>query len=186
MKLSTSQIDKLKPIIDLIDAELEKDQEERLPIILRTTQVRTLKNSLAEYKSNYKRAEWNGRFEMWQRKDHLEINFNVKQVKLQYSIERGVNTPAPDDDKYDIVRPSSTVSTAGQGPVKELNDRQITELLLVDNIDEGFFWIPALSDETKTFLSNMKTADPSALINLLMKRSYKISIPNPSVLRIFK
>jgi len=185
MKLSTAQIDKLKPIIDAIEDELQKDQDDRQPLLIKTTQVRTLKNSLAEYKSNFKRAEWNGRFEMWQRKDHLEINFNVKKVKLQFTIERGVNVP-DDPDKYDIVRPAETVSTAGQGPVQELNDRQITERLLVENIDEGFFWIPALSDETRHFLSNMKTADPSALINLLMKRSYKISIPNPSVLRIFR
>ena len=189
MKITSAAIEQLAPIIEQIDHELAKDQEDRVSFQLYSNRVPSLKTSLATYKSLFKRDEWNGKFWMHKKtnketkEQYLEIDFTPKS-RMNFTM-KPVEVPKDTDAAFHIVTPNDAPNP-GDGPAFEMNDRQISQMLLLENPKSAQFLISALSDETKAFLADMKNADPTGLINLIQRNGYKISVVMDTRLRIYK
>jgi hypothetical protein len=189
MNISSATIDQLRLIIDQIDSELAKDQEDRVSFQIYSNRVPSLKSNLATYKSLFRAAEWNGKFWMIKKKTKegetfLDIQFSPS-ARMNFTIKQ---TEKPDEDNtelYNIVADASGPNP-GDGPAHEMNDRQISQMLLLDAPQSAQFLISCLSPETQTFLQDMKSAEASALINLIQRSGYKISVVMNTRLRIFK
>lgn len=186
MKISTATISKLTPIIDQIDAELAKEQEDRVDFQVYTDNTNSLKNALVHYKSLFRRTEWNGKF--WIVKssnkktgeDFLDFRFSAKPTtKFSFEIKK-------EEDKDDLaftIRSNEPVPA--DGPVRELSDNQITSLILMESPNSAVFDRKYLSAETNAWLDDPKNADTSALINVCERRGYKVTTVLGSRMRIY-
>lgn len=179
-KLSNGTINALQPIVEAIDAELQKDQQERCDITLQTSNPKTLKNNLATFKSLFRR-DWNSRFWMSKKKDAVVISFNPAQ-RLNFTMHVG-SPQAEECLQYNIVRPDGI--RPGTSPVLEMNDMEITQYLLMENPQDVQFNFLLLSVDTQKFLRDPLNEQPTALINFLQRRGYKYSLILNQRLRIF-
>jgi len=189
MKISNATIETLKPIIDQIDFELSKDQEDRVSFQIHSNRVPSLKANLATYKSLFRSEDWNGKFWMTKKKSkegesYLEINFSPT-VRMNFTMKPVEKPPEEKVELYNIVSESSGPNP-GDGPALEMNDRQISQMLLLESPRSAQFLISALSPETQAFLADMKSGEPSGLINLITRADYKIAVVMGTPLRIFK
>ena len=178
--LGSRTVDLLQPIVKKIDEQLEKVQEDRTPIIIRTNQPTTLKNNLVLYKHNY-RKDWNGKFWMRKHSDNIEITFQRGKV-LSFSIEEGHQND--DGASYSI---EENVSPMITGIPFEMNDDQIVQHLLEENPSEAFFLYEPLSERTKIYLADPANEPTSALITFMQRRGYKYELVNKNTpqLRIY-
>lgn len=189
MKITSAAIEQLQPIIAQIDNELAKDQEDRVSFQLYSNRVPSLKTSLATYKSLFKRDEWNGKFWMHKKinketkEQYLEIDFTPRG-RMNFTMKT-VEPTKDNDALYQIVT-QNDAPNPGDGPAFEMNDRQISQMLLLENPKAAQFLIASLSPETQAFLQDMKNADPTGLINLIQRNGYKISVVMGTRLRIYK
>lgn len=191
MKITSNAIEQLAPIIEQIDNELAKDQEDRVTFIIRSDRVPSLKANLATYKSLFRRDEWNGKFWMHKKLDkktdipYLEINFSPRG-RPNFIIEKPETATLDESDRlFDTITTNDALNP-GDGPAYEMNDRQISQMLLLEAPKSAQFLISHLSTETQEFLKDMKNADPTGLINLIQRNGYRISIVMDTRLRIYK
>jgi|DEB3_MinimDraft_2_1074329.scaffolds.fasta_scaffold00335_12 hypothetical protein len=179
-KLSSGTISALQPIVDAIDAELEKDQLDRQVITIETNNPKTLKNNLAAYKTMFRR-DWNSRFWMKKKEKAVEISFHPT-AKLNFTMH--VGNAAPEDKViFNIVKPDAM--HPGDGPVLEMNDAQVTQHMLMENPTQAQFLISNLSEATQEYLKEPKNSESTALINFLHRRGYKYQIILGTKLRVF-
>lgn len=189
MKLSSGTIEEIKPIIEQIDNELLKDQDERITFQIFTNRVPSLKTALATYKSLFRREEWNGKFWMHKKKNketgeaYLEINFSPRE-RMNFSIQQ-LGVVKNTDTEFTIVT-NNDAPNPGDGPALEMNDQQISVYLLTEQPRAAQFLISHLSENTKAFLADIKNGEPSALINLIERNGYRISVVMDTRLRIYK
>lgn len=190
MKLSNGTIEQLKPIIEQIDKELEKDQEDRISFRIYSNKVPTLKTSLATYKSLYKREEWNGKFWMHKKKNKetdetfLEVDFTPRTAMNFVIQQLGVNITEPKDGITIVA--NNDAPHPGDGAALEMDDKQATMYILQESPRVVQFLISSLSVATQQYLADRKNAEPSALINLLQRNDYNISVVMGTRLRVYK
>jgi hypothetical protein len=190
MKVSAATIERLTPIIQAIDDELTKEQEDREDFKVYTTSANSMKNALVHYKAVYKAAEWNGKFWMVKGKDkkadeeYLEFRFsNLNRTRFEIS-KVGVKDDDVASVDIPIIRKNTPVPA--DGPVLEMNDNQISQMILMENPTSATFDRKFLSKETNNFLDNSRTAEPSALINVALRRGYQVVPVLGTRMRIFR
>jgi hypothetical protein len=189
MKISAATIERIRPIVDQIDTELEKEQDDRTDFQVYSDNVTALKNALAHYKSVYKRDIWNGKFWMIKstdkktREEYLDFRFGAKPVtKFSVAIKTSANTPDSTPD-FEI-RHNDPIPA--DGVMREMSDAQISQFILMEQPDSAVFDRSFLSNETNRWLDDPKVADPSALINLLERRGYQATSVLGTRMRIFR
>jgi len=175
MKISAATIERIRPIVDQIDAELEKEQEDRTDFQVYSDNVVALKNALAHYKSVFKRDIWNGKFWMIKsidkrtKEEYLDFRFGAKPVtKFSVAIKSGTN--ATEDSTSFEIRHNEPVPA--DGVMREMNDSQISMFILTEKPESAVFDRKFLSEETNAWLNDPKLAETSALINLLERYGY--------------
>lgn len=167
-KLSTGTVLTLQPIIEAIDNELAKEQPDRLALRIDTDRVSNIKNLLAAYKSQHRARDWNGKFWMNKKKDHLEISFAPPR-----SLTFTVKVADAEETHYTI---NSTASVPTSGPLLEMTDKQILEHILTESPQFADFHTDFLSPESKAFLAG--TAEQTPLFIMLDRRGYKHVVPS--------
>lgn len=189
MKLSSGTIEEIKPIIDQIDNELKKDQDERITFQIITNRVPSLKTALATYKSLFRREEWNGKFWMHKKKNketgeaYLEINFSPRE-RMNFSIQQ-IGVVKNTDTEFTIIA-NNDAPNPGDGPALEMNDSQVSVYILTEQPRAAQFLISCLTDATKEYLKDVKNNEKSALMNLLERNGYRCSVVMDTRLRIYK
>jgi hypothetical protein len=180
-KLSSGTISALQPIVDAIDAELEKEQEDRQLITIQTNNPKTLKNNLAAYKTMFRR-DWNAKFWMKKKAEAVEISFHPT-AKLNFTMHIGGSKPKEDGVTFNIVKPDAL--RPAEGPPIEMNDAQITQYMLIENPSDIQFLVAALNPGTQEYFKDPSNNETPALINFLHRRGYKYQVILGTKLRIF-
>lgn len=185
-KLTGPALERCANIARAIDSEMEKDTTQRKSIYIRTNSPKSLKAQLAAYKSEYKR-DWLGAFWMFVYDsrsrgtgDHpthgrcIEISFTQDGTrKVAYEIVR------EDEEQIEIYHEKEgqlTGSSFAIAETRELDDQGAAMFLLMENPDNLKLRIELLSQETMNFLQDPKNNDPSALVNMLIKRGYTFDV----------
>lgn len=179
-KLSSGTINKLHPIAEAIDNELQKPQEERQTIFIECAVPATMKNNLTLYKSMLRR-DWNSRFWMRKRPTGVEISFAPSQT-LPFTVRVGKEEQI-DTLQYNIVQPGGIFP--GDGPALELTDTQLIQHLLMENPNSVQVLVACLSEQTQEYLKDSLNTPTTALINFLHRRGYKYAVILNNRLRIY-
>jgi len=180
-KLSSGTISALQPIVEAIDAELEKEQEDRQLITIQTNNPKTLKNNLAAYKTMFRR-DWNSKFWMKKKAEAVEISFHPT-AKLNFTMQIGGPPVKEDTVTFNIVKPDAL--RPADGPPLEMNDAQVTQYMLIENPSDVQFLVQALNEGTQNYLKDPSNNETPALINFLHRRGYKYQVILGTKLRIF-
>lgn len=177
-KISANTILTIQPIIEAIDAELAKEQPDRLLLRIESEQVRNLKQILTTYKSHHRREDWNGKFWMTKKDGHLEISFDPPR-RLSFSIVTE-DTKSPTSATFKI---TGSAPLPADGPLQEMNDSQVLEYVMLESPSNASFLIDALNPDTIAYLRG-ESGERTALINMLDRRGYKATTIQNHRLRI--
>lgn len=183
--ISKEAIALLQPVIDRIDEELRKPQAERDTIKIQSSDTNKLKNYINNFKSNFRRSEWNGKFFIYRRSsaihgNYIEVDFNPKKTGLHYL--RIMDSKEIDEtakvalgkiiDEAEKVVGGTESLSAGIQVVMELSDLELMQHLMLEGPDSIKVSVKYLSRETISHLSDPVNHPTTAIINFLNKRGY--------------
>jgi hypothetical protein len=185
-KLTGPSLERCANIARAIDSEMEKPSVQRKSIFIRTNSPKSLKAQFAAYKSEIRRdlngAFWMIVFDSRGRGtgDHpihgrcIEISFTQSGTrKVSYEIVR------EDEDQFEIHHEKEghlNGSSYILAEIRELDDQGAAMFLLLESPDNLKLRMDLLSQETRNYISDPQNADPSALINMLIKRGYTFDV----------
>lgn len=182
-QLSAETITKLQPIANVIDAELEKEQNDRAQITIKSTVPRNLKRVLAKYKSDFRR-DWNGLFFMnvKEKEGQVVIDFQPK-VKPSFAIE--VKPKKEKEDKSLLFESISSIPLyPADGVPREDDDIALMKFFLIEGLQVVQNRISAMLPATQAYLVDSNMADEPALMKFLERQGWKWTVLNNNRLRI--
>lgn len=162
---------KLTPLVERIDRELAKDQDERVDFRVEVDNPSTLKNHLEDYKAAL-RQDWYQKFQMWHRKGtgFIQFRFNVR-TNNSYTIV-DIKPELEKKESYKIIEPVTT--TPQDGVPLELDDLGVSGYIL-EMTPRIIVFRSSLSPETQAYLKDPINNPPSALINLATRMGYNVT-----------
>ena len=181
-RLSQPAIDRCANVAFAIDEELAKDPHQRKSLFIRTSNPKTFKAELAEYKTKYK-PQWKGQFWMFVhdgrtrgKGDHplhgrcIEIDFTQegnKKVAFEVVREGEMQVEVFRED-IGHISPSSFTMTAPQ----QLDDSTAAQFILIEAPLNLKLDLSYLDKRTLDYIEDSINNEPSPLINMLIKRGY--------------
>jgi hypothetical protein len=169
--LSASSITAIQPLIDAIDAELELPQELRSNLTIPSTDPKKLKNYVMNYKSNFRREEWNLKFHVVthlkdaEKGPHIYVDFNPKRGGIFFSSIIRDGQKDEDPKLFASIIGASNVTV----PV-EMTDDELVMHILTENPQRLSARFSFLSEETQNYLRDPQNVQPSALMTLLTRK----------------
>lgn len=171
----------MAPVIEEINKELAKPQEERVDIKIAFTnysQMKTFKGRLNTLKQQNFRNQWLGKFEahMLPKHNQMEIRFNLSR-KLTYAIVR--------DGVRGFQIESSSPLAIVAGPVKELTESEASMFILGDpDFKAARFLLSMFSQESFDYFNDPLKHETPALANLLKRRNLKWKVED-GILQVY-
>ena len=153
---------KLLPITEKIERELEKEQDERVDFKIDTDAAATLKNHLETFKAQL-RPDWNGKFQMWRNTTGLEIRFGLRKT-LNFRIPNPAEVPA-------FTVPDAQIAGL-DGVAQEVDDVEACGILL--EMNSVVISKLKMSDASRLAIEDPINGEPTALTNLATRMGYTI------------
>ena len=178
--LSPDHILAIQPIIDKIDFELTKDQKLREKIKIQTPNPPKLKNLLNNYKTFFRRKEWNQRFFIWKKSDCIIIDFSPKRGIETSNLFSSITVGEAPVTEAPLVL--GIIGGSNEPLPVEANDIEILSTLMQAQPQRLLVRYDFLNDETKRYVQDPLNAPSSALVNYCNRRGYRMYRINDNVL----